>query len=470
MRDGTIRSMPETPRHRPRSIRRPPTTPRPPAGPALLGVLALASVAGYLALALTRPSGMWWLGDLRVYRAGGRAILDGGGDLYSMSVGMARLPFTYTPCAALLFAPLAWLPWGVLRWLAVGGNLALLFVSAHLAWGMVGERGARRHAAAALTAGALLWTEPIQETLRFGQINLLLLAVVLYDLSRPAGTRLRGCGIGLAAGLKLTPAILIPYLFLTGRAREGRNAVLALAASLFVAFALLPRESLRYWGGLFLDDARVGAVQLPGNQSLRGILVRLTHEMPPPGPIWIVLAGAVAAGGLALAATLARARPGDRRYDLAGMCVSALTGLLVSPISWTHHWVWTVPGVVLLLDTARRRSRRGRALWAVPALAVLALTLAPPGRRVELPVPVPTGLVWRVPYRDGRELHLGGWDLVVADAYTIAGLTALVAIAVAVAALWGKSAGDAADSAGRDSSRPKACATSRNTSPTPARV
>ncbi|MFE3199604.1 glycosyltransferase 87 family protein [Embleya sp. NPDC059237] len=437
--------------------------------PVLAAVLIAGSVTAYVALALTRPATMWWLGDLRVYQAGGRAILDGRGRLYSMSVGMAHLPFTYTPCAALLFTPLAWLPWGVLRWVSVAGNLALLTLAAHLAWGMVGVRRPRRLPAAAITAAVLLWSEPVQETLRFGQINLLLLVVILADLSRAPDARLRGCGVGLAAGLKLTPAILIPYLFLTGRMREGRNAVLALGTGLFVAFAVLPRESLRYWGGLFLDDTRVGPVQVPGNQSLRGILIRLTHEAPPPGPLWFAIAVAVGVGGLALAAVIGRSRPDDPRRDLAGLCVTALTGLLVSPISWTHHWVWIVPGGVLLVDAARRagpfRTRAGLA-----ALALVVLTAAVPGRRVELPVPVPTGLIWQVPYRDGRELRLAGWDLVLADAYTLAGLAALLTIAVGLAASRRKCASASVEAVTLDPPEPVGRPSPGSSTPTPAGV
>ncbi|MYS83811.1 glycosyltransferase 87 family protein [Embleya scabrispora] len=438
--------------------------------PALAAVLVVTSVAAYLALALTRPATMWWLGDLRVYRAGGRAIVDGDGRLYSMSVGMAHLPFTYTPCAALLFTPLAWLPWGVLRWVSVAGNLALLILGAHLAWGMVGVRGTRRLAAAASTAAISLWSEPVQETLRFGQINLLLLALVLADLSRAPGARLRGCGVGLAAGLKLTPAIVIPYLFLTGRVREGRNALLALGASLCVAFTVLPRESLRYWGGLFFDDTRVGPVQGPGNQSLHGLLIRFTHRMPPPGAVWPAIAIAVGIGGLALAAIVARGRPGDPRRDLAGLCVTALTGLLVSPISWTHHWVWVVPGTVLLAAGTRRRFGRIRLPAGPAALALVALTVAVPSRRVELPVPVPTGLVWQVPYRDGRELRLAGWDLVLADAYTLAGLAALITIAVGVPATRRKWASRTAEAVTLDPPEPLGRTAPGNTTPAPTRA
>ena len=43
---------------------------------------------------------------------------------------------------------------------------------------------------------------------------------------------------------------------------------------------------------------------------------------------------------------------------MAGWLTCALTGLLVSPISWDHHWVWIVPALALLADAAVRAMRR----------------------------------------------------------------------------------------------------------------
>lgn len=398
-----------------------------------------ASLLAYLALAVTRPGQMWWLGDLRVYQAGGTAALDGGRDLYDLAVGAARLPFTYTPWAALAFSPLALLPWGVAKPLAVAGNLALLFTAAHLAWGMAGLVPAHaRRRAAALTAAVLLWTEPVQETLRFGQVNLLLMTLVLYDLSRPRGARLAGAGIGLAAGVKLTPAIFAVYLLATGRRREARTALGVFALTVVAGLLAMPGASTRYWGGLFLDSARMGPIELPGNQSLRGALVRLLGDPQPAAAIWVPLTAAAGIAGILIASALYRQaaaihdEAARRRGELAGICVTALTGLLVSPVSWSHHWVWIVPAAVLLANAARGVRRLHARIPAVlaTACALPLATAAPPAYRVELPHAVPTGIIWHVPYRDGRELRLTASDLLISNAYVLCGLLVMIMCAV----------------------------------------
>jgi alpha-1,2-mannosyltransferase len=169
----------------------------------------------------------------------------------------------------------------------------------------------------------------------------------------------------------------------------------------------------------------VGGTAFPGNQSLRGLLARCLHTASVPAAVWVPVTVAVALLGLALAVVARRHLPGGPG-DLAGASTAALTGLLVSPISWTHHWVWIVPGAVALAGLAARAP--ARRMWA-PAL-VVAVMLAVPGRRAELTTSIPTGLVWRVPYRYGRELRLGGAELLVANTYVLLGLAALVAGAV----------------------------------------
>jgi len=47
-----------------------------------------------------------------------------------------------------------------------------------------------------------------------------------------------------------------------------------------------------------------------------------------------------------------------------------VTGLLASPISWTHHWVWAVPLLVWLATAAWRRRSAACALAAAAAAAV----------------------------------------------------------------------------------------------------
>lgn len=413
---------------RPAPLPSPAAPPGPAGRPWLLraaAVFAVLSLAAYLTLALTRAEEMWWMGDLKVYQAGGDAVLAGGGGLYDAQVGAAKLPFTYTPWAALTFVPLAWIPLGLLKGLALAGNLVLLFLCALWSWSMAGRTERRIRLALALaTFAVLLWTDPVQETLRFGQVNLLLLALVLFDLAKASGKNYQGVGIGLAAALKLIPLIFVGYLFLTRRYRAAFTALGTFAGTLALAFALLPRESARYWSGLFLDNTRIGLVPFPGNQSLRGALARLAHAEAPSSVLWLLLAAAVGCLGLATAVVLHR--QGD---DLAGVAVCALAGLLVSPISWTHHWVWIVPGFV----AAAAYAARGRHRWPLPA-AMLLLMAAPPAQRGGLGEAVPSGVVWQAPYARGREMALHGFQQVTGSAYTLGALALLAGVSVAV--LW----------------------------------
>ncbi|MFL6111252.1 MAG: glycosyltransferase 87 family protein, partial [Catenulispora sp.] len=173
----------------------------------LLTAFAAVSLVGYLAVrALAQPSMI----DMVVYQAEGKAVLHGR-DLYGDGVhiptaGGNVLPATYPPFAALLFAAISWIPVGALKVLVTAANIVLLGVVAHLAARLVGGRldrpsGAERWALIAAIAAAGLWFEPVWTTLRYGQINLALCALILFDLTRPPTSRWpRGLGIGLATG------------------------------------------------------------------------------------------------------------------------------------------------------------------------------------------------------------------------------------------------------------------------------
>ncbi|MEV7191137.1 glycosyltransferase 87 family protein [Streptomyces sp. NPDC093510] len=324
--------------------------------------------------------------DLMVYRAEGETVR-AGGDLYALRTTKAHLPTTYPPFAALLFTPLTLLDTAAMRTLATLGNLLLLVVFVHLSLRLIhggqggrGERGepGKRHARveSALWASALaVWCEPVWTTLRYGQINLLLAVLVLWDLSRRPGHRWAGAGIGVAAAIKLTPALFAALLMFTGAAealRRGpwrpavRQACLAAASfagATLLAAAALPYDSWRFWTRMVFEAGRVGFAEDTANQSLRGVLARLLHT-GEPGARW-VLAAAVA-GALGLAVAVTAALRGERAW---AALACAATALLVSPVSWSHHWVWCVPMVLLLAAEAERRG--GPARWAVAGASSL---------------------------------------------------------------------------------------------------
>lgn len=337
--------------------------------------------------------------DLTVYRAEG-ATVRAGGDLYALRATEARLPTTYPPFAALLFTPLTLLETADLRAPATAVNLVLLVAFVTLSLRLVGHAHAR---SVAWVSAAAVWCEPVWTTLRYGQVNLLLGVLVLHDLTGRPGRRLAGAGIGIAAAVKLTPALFAVFLLAAGlvdRARRGgtgerlrhaRGAAVAFTAATLLAAAVLPRDSWHFWTRAVFETGRVGLVEDTANQSLRGVLARLLHTAAP-GPWWTVTAAVVTVAGLAAAA--AAELRGLRAWSVTAC---AVTALLVSPVSWSHHWVWCVP-VTLLLATSGRAA-------AVAAVAVFC-SYAP----------------WWVPHGPGRlELHQNGAQSALSALYPAAG-------------------------------------------------
>jgi alpha-1,2-mannosyltransferase len=261
-------------------------------------------------------------------------------------------------------------------------------------------------------AAAVIWLEPARATLGYGQVDILLTVMVLYDLSLPDTARRKGVLIGLAAGLKLTPAIFAVYLFITGRRRAAATSAAVFAGTVAAGFAALPADSAWFWAGRFASPGHVSPVQDPQNQSLAGALARVMHTGDVL-PVWLPVALAVAVAGLALAA--AASRRGD---EALGFSLCAVTGLLVSPISWIHHWVIVIPALLVAGLTAGRAYRAGNA--AAAALATAAVTAIAVIGWIELAGDTP---------RSGW-LDLPPWAMVRSVSYVIIGLAVLVAEAV----------------------------------------
>jgi alpha-1,2-mannosyltransferase len=217
--------------------------------------------------------------------------------------------------------------------------------------------------------------EPIRETLGWGQIDLVIAALVLADVVALRRRRLwAGVGIGLATAIKVTPGLFLAYLLVTRRWRAAAVAAGTFGATVLVGFAVDP--SPEYWTRVLWQTGRVGPPTDPNDQSLLGLLARLAAPATPSPGLWLALAGSAVVAGITRAATLHR-----RGDDLAGATVTGLTGCLISPISWVHHLYWVVPAVVLLVDVAvgtpvvgpwRRRPRVVRAAAAITALVVAA--------------------------------------------------------------------------------------------------
>jgi alpha-1,2-mannosyltransferase len=348
--------------------------------------------------------------DLHVYRMGGATVLHGD-RLYQLRFG--SLPFTYPPFAAVAFAALAVVPWNVAVTVLTGASVVALPAALYLVLrlsGPVREQARERAWTLALAvAAAAIWLEPARATLGYGQVDILLTAAVLYDLSLPDTARRKGMVIGLAAGLKLTPAIFAVYLLVTGRRRAAAIAAAAFAGTVAAGFSVLPASSAWFWSGRFASPGHVSPVQNPQNQSLYGALARAMHTAHVL-PVWLPLATATAAAGLALAA--AASRRGD---EALGFSLCAVTGLLISPISWIHHWVIVIPALLVAGLTADRARRAGNVAAAV--LVTAAITAIAVIGWIQLAGDTP---------RSGW-LALPAWALVRSVSYVLIGLAVLVA-------------------------------------------
>lgn len=331
--------------------------------------------------------------DLKVYRMGGETLLEQASGLYD--VRLAGLPFTYPPFAAVVMVPFALLPWSA----AVSVWTLGTFVSLVAVWRLSTGTRLSSPVLLAVVAGSLVM-EPVRETLGFGQVNLMLCALVLYDVLGPATRPARGIWVGLAAGVKLTPLVFFGLLVVTRQWKALTYASGSFAATVLVGFVVTPHGAKEYWSSLVVETTRIGGLAFSSNQSWNAFLIRFTGDLDGGGPVWLGLVALTVGGGLTLTRMLWF--KGER---LAAVSVTALIGLLCSPVSWSHHWVWAIPlGVAVIGGLARYKIAFGVLWFGV-------FSIAP---------------IWWPPNHENRELDWTFAEQISGNAYLIAALVAVL--------------------------------------------
>lgn len=314
--------------------------------------------------------------DLKVYYDGAGHLFDG--TLYDFFSEPLHLPFTYPTFSALIFTPMVWIPWTVLRVLWQAASFGAIGLMAYSTLKLLGRAGPdARHPVPHLrgivvTVVALgLWLEPVRTTFNYGQINLFLCALLLAGAASagPAATGRAarrgdfwaGLSVGLAAGVKLTPALSGLYYLLQRRWWAVLWSVVVFAATVAIGWLAAPSETVRFFTALMFDPARTGPIWSAINQSLRGALSRVQGQ--DRVGVWLVCAALALALGLWCA--WRSLRVGDRT---AAFLAVQITALLISPISWSHHWVWVLPLLLWCLFGPRQRDAAVRwlaAAWLV---------------------------------------------------------------------------------------------------------
>ena len=289
--------------------------------------------------------------DLRVYRDAARAFLDGS-DVYAGR--FQDLPFTYPPFALIVLVPFALVPESVATGLMYAVSIVALVLVVRWCQEYV-VRGAAGPwwVTVSLAFLAGLVVEPLHSTLGLGQVNLLLLALVLGIDARQ--TRAAGAGAGLATAVKVTPGLLVVAQLVRGDRRAFVRGVVAFLAATGAAALLAPAATRTYFGSLLWDSTRPGGLDYLQNQSLRGAAAR--HAPDHAVAVWLVVAIVV----LAVGTWVVRRHRDDAFFALTA---AGMTALLVSPISWSHHWVWMLP----CLAVGWRLGARAPVAWASIAL------------------------------------------------------------------------------------------------------
>ncbi|HEY5150369.1 MAG TPA: glycosyltransferase 87 family protein [Mycobacterium sp.] len=323
--------------------------------------------------------------DIEVYRMGGQAWLDGrplyaGDATFHTRIGL-DLPFTYPPLAAILFSPFAWLSLNAASVAITVITLVLLLVSTWIVltrldvWqdsALTREPAWLRRCwlAAGIVAAAVIYLEPIAANFAFGQINVVLMTLVIADCVPRRTPWPRGVLLGVAIALKLTPAVFLLYFVLRRDVRATVTAFGTFVAASLLGFVLAWRDSVEYWTTTVRHTDRIGSAALNTNQNIAGALARLGLGESTHFVLWTLACFAVL--GLTIWA-VRRVLNADE--PTLGLTCVALFGLVVSPVSWSHHWVWALPTIIVTTVLAYRR--RNLALAAVTAAGVALMVWIP---------------------------------------------------------------------------------------------
>ena len=388
----------------------PASSPDPHAGPSTNGaprVRTLTKVVhlgvAVIALLVALIIGAHGYIDLDVYRAASAALLHGHALYGSLPNAPFDLKYIYPPFAAVLLAPLTVLPLGPMHVVWTLCTVTLVLGVLHVLMSRLGIRTAMMTPLLLLAPALLL--EPIRSTLGFGQINMVLVALVVADCTGVIPRRFRGVGIGIAAAIKITPAAFGLLLLL----RKDYSSAVRSASAFLLAAAIggvfAPRDSTLFWTQVFFDTNRAGAPWYGPNQAITGPLTRLGLTGTPETLTWIL--GAVLIVGAATYAAWHFTRTGEH---VAALGVIALASLLSAPFAVSHHWSYVI---ILLPLLVAAQYRRWRYLLAIAVIVFL------------------VGAQWYLPIGDERELHWTVLQQVVGDSECLIGIAMLVGAVIA---------------------------------------
>ncbi|MFG6194111.1 glycosyltransferase 87 family protein [Nonomuraea sp. JJY05] len=331
---------------------------------AVVVLVVAAAVAPLVVMWLTNADDQR-LVDLDVYRTGGQMLLEGRPVYDFVTPAPQLLPFTYPPVAAMLAVALAEMSWGTAQWVWTAGIFAALAVTVWLSF----RQALRKYVpwVFSVLLVACTYLMPIRDQVRFGQVDILLVALCLADcvVKRPWWPR--GFLIGLATAVKLTPGVFLIYLLVTRQWRTFFMAAFTTAVLTLLPFAVIPRDASQFWFSALLDPNRLGSNAGTTNQSIRGMLIRLYLPETATSAIWLVIVAVVGWYGFR------GARDAYRANDhLTAVALVGLMAVLLSPVAWIHHLAWVVVVLGAIVGDGRDpvRLRVAAGVWLYYVLPI----------------------------------------------------------------------------------------------------
>jgi alpha-1,2-mannosyltransferase len=337
---------------------------------ALIMLVAGGYAAGMLWVVATTDYGR----DFHAIYEGVSEYIRGIGPLYNLAELRANpldALYKYPPSFALLFAPFAWPSFvpALYAWRIV--NVLLLIVAA---WALLRAYDVRLRSWAGAGLLLLLFLlRPIPDTLRYGQLDVLLLALLALGLLAIRRERWSwmGAAIGVAAALKLYPAYLLGLALIRRKPWAIAGAALAGGAIGLASLAFPGWGAWQIFLSEVLGTTGVGTGWVE-NQTFNGFLNRLLSperiDLSPDGGGWLRAATyAWFAAGTALTFSLTRPGGGMRADIAYGLWITAL--LLVLPAAWFHYQVILLIPLFQAFVLAEERAEG----LAWPAVAAFAL-------------------------------------------------------------------------------------------------
>lgn len=374
----------------------------------IAGILALAALV-FLILEAARLVDV----DFLVYLGAADALMSGQ-DLYN-NFNVGGLPFTYPPFAGAVFIPFDLFPptaaFAIWTAVSIAALAGIAWLTAMRLPALVGKELTTKTWELALFIFAIgAFSETVIKNIELGQVNLVLVLLIMFDTVTKA--HYRGFLTGMAAGFKIVPAIFIVFMLVNRRWGDFGRALLGFLTTLAIGSFFGIGQVWQFFSVELWDTTRVGAADRLSNVSMYGAL---TRWIPGSDPVvlWAVLAATVAAAGLAIAGFW------WNHSRLVAAVVVGITGLLVSPVSWVHHWVWFIPAACAAIALAIRAFRSSDRLVGV-CLSIAAAAMVLPE-------------LGELRYAGGRlaqDSTLG--ESVVGSGYSLCGLIALAAFALAL--------------------------------------